>query len=120
MRHRFEENIGQLVLRMPAELDHHSAEIMRRETDILMTRYPVRNIVFDFQDTVFMDSSGIGAILGRCRNLKFARGKAAAIHLSPQIQRIFRVSGLHKVIECSDLEEVREGFPLTMNGYIKE
>lgn len=103
MKHRFEEKTGRLVIQMPAELDHHSADILRRETDLLMARYPIRGIVFDFQDTVFMDSSGIGAILGRCRNLKYAGGQAVAIHLNGQIQRIFRVSGLQKVIQCQDM-----------------
>ncbi len=99
MDYRFEQKDGQLVIRMPRELDHHTSEALRRETDGLLSRYPVRGIVFDFQDTVFMDSSGIGVILGRCRNLRFAGGRTAAVHLNPQIQRVFQISGLHKVIE---------------------
>lgn len=99
MEHRFEQETGRLIIKMPREVDHHSSRQLRRETEGLMTRYPVRGLVFDFQNTVFMDSSGIGVILGRCRNLRFAGGKAAAIHLNGQIQKIFQVSGLHKVIE---------------------
>ncbi len=99
MEHRFERDTGSLVIRMPREVDHHSSELLRWETDGLLARYPARNIVFDFQDTVFMDSSGIGVILGRCRNLRFAGGRTYAVHLNDQIQRIFQISGLHKVIE---------------------
>lgn len=99
MEHKFEQATGRLFIRMPGEVDHHSSRILRQETDRLMNMYPVRSIVFDFQDTIFMDSSGIGVILGRCRNLKFAGGRAVAIHLNGQIQRIFQVSGLHKIIE---------------------
>ena len=98
MEHRFEGETGRLFIQMPTEVDHHFAEQLRRETDSLMSRYPVRSLVFDFQKTVFMDSSGIGVILGRCRNLQFAGGRSVAIHLNAQIQRIFRVSGLHKLI----------------------
>lgn len=98
MEHRFEQSTGRLVIQMPREVDHHSAEGLRRETDRLMAQYPVRGIVFDFQSTVFMDSSGIGVILGRCRNLKFSGGQAVAVHLNGQIRRIFQVSGLHKII----------------------
>lgn len=99
MEHRFEQETGRLIIKMPREVDHHSAESLRQETDMLMTRYPVRGIVFDFGATIFMDSSGIGVILGRCRNLKFAGGQAVARNLNGQIQRIFQLSGLHKVIE---------------------
>lgn len=99
MEHRFEQETGELIVRMPREVDHHTSGLLKQETDILMSRYPVRGLVFDFQDTVFMDSSGIGVILGRCRNLKFAGGRTRAVHLNGQIQKIFQISGLHKVID---------------------
>ena len=99
MLHRFEQETGRLIIRMPREVDHHSVETLRRETDGLMARYPVRSIMFDFQNTIFMDSSGIGVILGRCRSLQFTGGTTSACHLNEQIQRIFRVSGLHKVVK---------------------
>lgn len=98
MEHRFEGETGRLFIQMPREVDHHFAEQLRRESDGLMNRYPVRGLVFDFRKTIFMDSSGIGVILGRCRNLKFAGGQAVAINLNSQIQRIFQISGLHKLI----------------------
>lgn len=99
MEHRFEQATGQLIVRMPREVDHHSSRQLKQETEALMSHYPVRGLVFDFQDTVFMDSSGIGVILGRCRNLRFAGGRTRAIHLNRQIQKIFQISGLHKVID---------------------
>lgn len=99
MEHKFEQETGRLIIQMPREVDHHSSEKLRRETDSLLLRYPVRSIVFDFEQTVFMDSSGIGVILGRCKNLRFAGGHASAVHLNEQIQKIFQISGLHKVIE---------------------
>ena len=99
MEHRFEQDKGRLVIRMPRELDHHSSERLRLETERMLARYPVRSIEFDFRDTVFMDSSGIGVILGRCRSLKYAGGHISAVHLNAQIKKIFQVSGLHKVIE---------------------
>lgn len=99
MEHRFDKSTGKLIIRMPREMDHHSAGLLRQETDILMSRYPVRGLVFDFKNTVFMDSSGIGVILGRCRKLRFAGGRVEAVHLNGRVQKIFQMSGLHKVIE---------------------
>ena len=99
MEHKFIQEKGQLVVKMPQELDHHAAGRLRAETDYLIAKYPVRCIVFDFRSTVFMDSSGIGVILGRCRNMSFHGGKVHAVNLNQQVQKIFRVSGLHKIVE---------------------
>ncbi|GHU41116.1 anti-sigma F factor antagonist [Clostridia bacterium] len=99
MKHRFEQEKGNLIIFMPKELDHHSAQDLRTETDFLLARYPVRGMVFDFQETTFMDSSGIGMILGRCKQMGFCGGRVCAIHLNPQVQKIFRMSGLYKVVE---------------------
>lgn len=98
MKYCFEENTGNLIVRMPREVDHHTCTSFASETDFLLSQYPVRGLVFDFKQTVFMDSSGIGVILGRCRNVNLAGGKAEAVHLNPQIRKIFQLSGLQKVI----------------------
>lgn len=99
MEHKYEKEFGCLILRMPEELDHHEAEFLKEEADQLILKYPVRSLVFDFSDTRFMDSSGIGVIIGRCRNVRFSGGFIKAVHLNPQIQRIFKLSGLMKIIE---------------------
>lgn len=102
MKHRFDPDTGCLLIHMPREVDHHTSQKLREETDFLLRQYPVRGIVFDFQETIFMDSSGIGVILGRCRNLGLAGGEASAIHLNGQIRKIFRMSGLQKVISVEE------------------
>ena len=88
-----------LKIRAPEELDHHSAEHIRRESDEILARNNIRQIVFDFQKTVFMDSSGIGVIMGRYRNIRLTGGTVKAVHVGEQVERIRRVSGIHKVIE---------------------
>ena len=88
-----------LKIRAPEELDHHSAENIRRESDEILARNNIRQIVFDFQKTVFMDSSGIGVIMGRYRNIRLTGGTVKAVHVGEQVERILRVSGIHKVIE---------------------
>ena len=50
---------------LPAELDHPASDIIRRETDRIMGKIYIRTIIFDFAETKFMDSSGIGLIMGR-------------------------------------------------------
>ncbi|MCI9137418.1 MAG: anti-sigma factor antagonist [Lachnospiraceae bacterium] len=99
MDYRFEKEYGCLFLKMPEELDHHQAEILKEEADTLILEYPVRSLVFDFSDTKFMDSSGIGVIIGRCKNVRFSGGYVKAVHLNEQIQRIIKLSGLGKIME---------------------
>ena len=99
MEHRFEKEYGCLVLKMPAEVDHYQAECWKEEADGLILQYPVRSLIFDFADTQFMDSSGIGVVIGRCKNVRFSGGYLKAVHLNDQIRRIFQLSGLKKIME---------------------
>ena len=89
---------GTLILKMPKEVDHHVAGQIREETDLPLETYHIHKLVFDFEQTRFMDSSGIGMILGRCRKLHFLEGEVEAVHVSSQVNKIFVVSGLHNMV----------------------
>lgn len=99
MDYKYGPNDGSLIVYMPNEIDHHHAAVLIKEMDQLLTEYRARILIFDFQNTVFMDSSGIGVILGRYKNMHYTSGKVIAIHLNDQINKIFRLSGLHKIVE---------------------
>ncbi|MCM1540683.1 MAG: anti-sigma factor antagonist [Blautia sp.] len=88
-----------LMIRLPEEVDHHRAGFICENADRLLVRDEVCNVVFDFENTRFMDSSGIGIIMGRYRKISCFGGKVYAIHADRQIQRIFMVSGLNKIVE---------------------
>ena len=84
---------------VPQELDDHVASQIQEETDLLANTYYIRNIVFDFKRTEFIDSSGIGVILGRYKNMKFSGGKVTAENLNERMQKIFVMSGLEHLIQ---------------------
>ena len=65
----------------------------------------IRSIVFDFEKTVFMDSSGIGMIMGRYKNIRFMGGTAIAVKVSDRIRRILTLSGVYKYMD------IYEGMP---------
>ncbi len=88
-----------LMVKLPEEVDHHRAAYISENADKYIVQENVSNVVFDFQDTRFMDSSGIGIIMGRYKKIAYFGGRVYAIHADKQIQRIFRVSGLNKVVE---------------------
>ena len=104
MEYKFEMQEGRLKVSVPRELDHHLATQLKEEADLLIDAYRVKKLVFDFSNTEFMDSSGIGVLIGRSRNLRFAGGEVVAIHLSPRVEQIFRLSGLHQMIRVEDEE----------------
>lgn len=88
-----------LVIKLNKELDHHSALVIREKTDKLIDRGTVKNIIFDFEGANFMDSSGIGVIMGRYKRVIFSGGKVAVTNVSDAIDRILKLSGLYKIIK---------------------
>lgn len=88
-----------LVIRMPKELDHHQSVRIREMADEQIDGKEISHVIFDFEQTEFMDSSGIGVIMGRYKKVAVFGGKVMAIHVNPRMQKIFRISGLHKIVE---------------------
>lgn len=99
---QYELKDNSLRIMVPKELDHHSSIDLRTQTDMLLRTYPVKNLVFDFQNTEFMDSSGIGMMIGRCKSMDFTGGEVMAEHMNERIQKIFLLSGLHNIIKIEE------------------
>ena len=95
---------GCLVVYVPRELDHHQANRIRTETDLLIDTYHVRHLVFDFTETEFMDSSGVGLIMGRYRALGMRSGCMKACHVSGYIEKLLRLSGVSRFLEVEKTE----------------
>ena len=88
-----------LMIKMPKEVDHHKAMDISRIADQYILKEGVGNIVFDFEDTGFMDSSGIGIIIGRYKKISYFGGKVFAVNADSRIKRTLMICGLHKLIE---------------------
>ncbi|NLP45434.1 MAG: anti-sigma F factor antagonist [Epulopiscium sp.] len=95
-------NNRSMIIKIQGEIDHHTSEMIREKIDKAYERYNAKNMIFDFSDILFMDSSGIGVIMGRYRNSSQKGGHVAVVHLQPQIERVFQLSGLHKIIHQFD------------------
>ena len=94
-----------LIIRLNNELDHHNAIRIREKADKLIDRHNIKHIIFDFSGASFMDSAGIGVIMGRYRKVIFIGGKTAVVNVNSSVDRIFRLSGLYKIIERYDTVE---------------
>jgi len=91
-----------LMVRLPEEIDHHKSAYICEKADRYIINENVSHVVFDFEDTRFMDSSGIGIIMGRYKKISCFGGKVYAIHPDKQIRRILNISGMSKIVEIMD------------------
>lgn len=94
-----------IIVRLSGELDHFCAQSVRRELDALLQDESIRCLILDFSTLTFMDSSGIGVILGRYRLLRDRGGTVAVIHMNQHIARIFHMSGMDRVIKQLDKQQ---------------
>ena len=91
-----------LMVKMPEEIDHHQSFAISRKADSFLMRDQIRGIVFDFEDTKFMDSSGVGVIMGRYKKIACLGGRVFAIQADRQIRRILYISGLSRIMEIME------------------
>ena len=92
-----------LVISMNAELDHHLAEEMRQVIDDVIDKRGVTHIVFDFTKVDFMDSAGIGLIMGRYKKV-MDKGDITIVGVRESVKRILLISGLHKIVNIYELK----------------
>lgn len=104
MEYQVEEDF--LTILLPQELDHYKAEEMRRKADDIIEKRQIKHIILDFANTVFMDSSGIGAIMGRYRLISLLGGEIWAIHTSDRIRKILRMSGVTRILQIYEEEQI--------------
>ena len=80
------------------DLDHHAAREMREELDEVISRSRPELLILDFENVGFMDSSGIGLILGRTRSLKAVGGELLIKNARSEIEAVIKLSGLGNLI----------------------
>ena len=83
-----------LIIHLPKELDHHNCRNLKYETDLLMAENYITRLVFDFSDTRFMNSSGIGILLNRYKQVRSSGGSACFYGAGPQVVRVLKVAGV--------------------------
>lgn len=96
------ENV--LIVRISGELDHHTAESLRTEWKDMLYRHPVKHVILNLEEITFMDSSGLGVILGRYKEVLQLGGEMIVCSVSPQINRLFEMAGLFKIIRVAENE----------------
>ena len=99
-----------LLISPQCDIDHHSAAYIREEADRIISSTGVINVAFDFSDVGFMDSSGIGMIMGRYRKVKILGGKIFVVNARPEIMRLSGLSGWGEIITVCDEGELENEY----------
>ena len=97
---------GEVVTaKLSGELDHHSAAYIRGEIDSALELNMPSLLIMDFENISFMDSSGIGLVLGRYRNLLKTGATLSIVGTSPQIYKVMKLAGIERLAELKEREE---------------
>ena len=88
-----------MVIHVPKELDHHTALPIREQTEEIMQHKRITEIEIDFSQTEFMDSSGIGMLMGRYRQVSHRGGQMYAVHVGQRVRKILDMAGISRVVE---------------------
>ena len=101
MNSLYNEEDKLLILEITEEIDHHTTEKIRRKADYEIERHMPRKTIFDFNKVTFMDSAGIGMIIGRYKIIKMLGGTVEMINVSPSIKKVFDMCGIPKIMKVS-------------------
>ncbi|OEF97237.1 anti-sigma F factor antagonist [Vulcanibacillus modesticaldus] len=93
-----------LIVRLEGELDHHTSEMVREKIDKELAKGIVKNLLFNLEHLTFMDSSGLGMLLGRYKKIRQSEGKMSICCLQPSVYKIFELSGIFKILSVFENE----------------
>jgi stage II sporulation protein AA (anti-sigma F factor antagonist) len=98
-----------LTALLSGEIDHHAAREIRSEIDGTAERVKPQKLILDFADVQFMDSSGVGLIMGRCKLMQIWNGTVEIVNLPPKIERIVSLAGLNQLCTIEKGEQNEAG-----------
>ena len=93
---------GQLTIALTGEIDHHIAKRHIVEISGKIEAYNPNICILDFHDVTFMDSSGIAVVINALRCMTKIEGKLVLSDLRPQPMKVFRTSGIDKLVDIKE------------------
>ena len=101
---------NRLLVSIRGEIDHHTVQALKAEVDQICNRKRIKHIILDFEGVDFMDSAGIGLLIGRYRYTAAQGGMTVAACVGKSLRRIFALSGLGRLIPVyPSVEEAKQG-----------
>jgi stage II sporulation protein AA (anti-sigma F factor antagonist) len=107
IRTDFTDNI--LTIYLNGDIDDHNAKAIREEIDMQAQTQKPAVLVLNFKDVSFMDSSGIGLVMGRYKLMQSLNGQVKVCNLTPHISKVMRLAGLDRLAEIENIKSYRKG-----------
>lgn len=86
-----------MMAKIIGDIDHHTAKDIREDIDSALFDHKPKVLYLDYKEVTFMDSSGIGLIMGRYKQMQLLEGELRVINVSAQLKKVMRVAGLDKL-----------------------
>ena len=93
-----------LLVYLSGEIDHCCAENMRKEIESLLRDQKIKRLILDFTRVSFMDSSGVGMLIGRYKTMAVRNGSVCVRKMQPVVKKLFHMAGLHRIMTQQDAE----------------
>lgn len=97
-----------LTIVVSGEIDHHNAAVLRLEADEAIQSSLCKTVRIDFGEVTFMDSSGIGFVMGRYRIVSSYGGAVEVVNLSERLYSMMKLAGLDRLVKLSKKEKGKE------------
>ena len=91
-----------LIFKITEEIDECKVKNIRRRADYEIERFMPKRVIFDFDSVTFMDSAGIGLLIGRYKFANMLGARLEISNLTQSVRRIFEMSGILKLIPIVD------------------
>ena len=105
MESEYQKEDKRLIFKMNEDIDECVAQKIRRKLDNEIERYIPKEVIFDFNNVSFMDSAGIGLIIGRYKLANMLGGKVEVANMTTPVRKIFEMSGILRIIPEVEIEE---------------
>ena len=102
MNINYKEKDKLLILEINEEIDHHMADKLRRDADYEIKRRNPKIVILYFDSVSFMDSAGIGMVIGRYKTATMIGAKMEMVNVKENIKRIFEMTGVLKIIPITN------------------
>ena len=104
MESKFYEKDKLLIFKITEDIYDHTVQKIRRRADYEIERYMPKRVIFDFDSVTFMDSAGIGLLIGRYKFTNLLGGQLEIANLTQSVRKIFEMSGILKLIPVTTIE----------------
>lgn len=102
---KIETNENEITAYIKGEIDHHNAFALRESIDLAVEKQRPNALRIDFSEVSFMDSSGIGLIMGRYKTMQLLGGKLYVDNPSEHIEKILKLAGIEKLAVINSKKE---------------